>query len=84
MLSKKVNEWVNQLAKNPNDADALKNLSIYYVQTHRQEKAAGYLYSALKELPDDPALIFYNGLDLEFFNKTADALRNYPKIRKCT
>ena len=79
VAKEKVNEWLNQLAKNPNDADALKNLSIYYVQTNQQEKAAGYLYSALKVLPDDPALIFYNGLDLEFFNKTADALKNYQQ-----
>ena len=75
----KVNEWVNQLVENPNDPDALKNLSIYYVQTHQQDKAKGYLFRALQQLPNDPALIFYNGLNLEFYNRFADALKNYSQ-----
>ncbi len=74
-----VDNWVRRADENPYDADALKHLSIFYIQTHQNELAQKYINKAIKLTPDDPEVIFYKGLNLEFFNKQADALEYYKK-----
>ena len=75
--NEQVQAWLKKLNENPKDIDALRNLSIYYVQTKQNDKAEKYLDNALSLAPDDPALKFYKGLNLEFFNKQGEALNYY-------
>lgn len=73
--------WINRTLENPHDLEALKKLSAYYVQTHDKEKANYYLGKALEEKPDDPELIFYKGLNLEFYEEQEKALEYYLRFR---
>lgn len=73
--------WIDRTSKNPNDLEVLKKLSVYYVQTHDKEKASYYLNKALEEKPDDPELIFYKGLNLEFYEKLEEAISYYSKFQ---
>jgi len=74
-----VSEWEERVAKNPNDIEALKNLSIYYVQAKQHDKARNYIDRTLIKSPNDPALIFYKGLNLEFLNQQDEALNYYKR-----
>ena len=58
----------------------MKKLSAYYVQTHDKEKASYYLGKALEEEPDDPELIFYKGLNLEFYDEPDKAILYYSRF----
>lgn len=79
--NEQVHEWQKKLDENPNDVDALKNLSIYYVQSHQNKKAQTYLDKAIKLAPNDPAVKFYEGLNLEFFNRPGEALNYYKDYK---
>ncbi len=76
-----VDDWIQRAETNPVDEEAFKNLSIYYVQTHQNEKAEKYLEKGLRLEPNDPALILYKGLNLEYFNKPNEALEYYQKYK---
>ena len=75
-----VREWIDRTAKNFQDFEAFKNLGIYYVQAKENEKAGYYLNRALEENPNDPALILYKGINLEFFNNQGEALNCYQRF----
>lgn len=75
-------EWEQKLLDDPNDFDARKNLCIYYVQTKDSEKATKHLEKALQDRPDDPAINFYNALNLEFLNKPEEAIGYYNKYSR--
>ncbi len=74
-----VDGWIRRTNENSSDLDAFKHLSIFYIQNNQNEKAQKYIYKALKLAPDDPELIFYKGLNLEFFNRLNEALVYYKQ-----
>ncbi len=74
-----VKNWEERLKKNPDDIYALKNLSIFYIQTHQIEKGQEYVNRAYKLSPDDPELILYKGLSLEKMHKESEALQYYKR-----
>lgn len=76
-----VNGWIDRTLENPHDFEALKNLSIYYVQAHENDEAKYYLGKALVENPDDPELIFYKGLNLEFYKEPGKAITYYSRYK---
>ena len=80
MLANQVRGWIDRTLENPHDLEALKKLSAYYVQTREKDKAKYYLAKALDEDPDDPELIFYKGLNLEFFGEQDNALAYYSRF----
>jgi tetratricopeptide (TPR) repeat protein len=82
LYKKQVNGWIDRTLANPKDFEALKNLSVYYMQTHDNDKARYYLGEALDINPDDPELLFYKGLNLEFYNKQDEALTYYERYTK--
>ena len=79
MYKGQVDGWIRRANENPYDADALKHLSILYIQTHQNELAQKYVDKAVKLSPDDPEVIFYKGLNLEFFGRQNEALEYYKK-----
>jgi tetratricopeptide (TPR) repeat protein len=79
LYKQQVNGWIDRTLKDPKDFEALKNLSVYYMQTHENDKARYYLGEALDIQPDDPELIFYKGLNLEFYNEPDKALTYYSR-----
>jgi tetratricopeptide (TPR) repeat protein len=76
-----VRGWIDRTLANPKDFEALKNLSVYYMQTHDNDKARYYLGEALDIKPDDPELIFYKGLNLEYYNESDRAESYYAKYK---
>ena len=78
-----VQGWIDRTLADPKDFEALKNLSVYYMQTHDNDKARYYLGEAMDIKPDDPELIFYKGLNLEFYNEPKKASGYYASIKMC-
>jgi tetratricopeptide (TPR) repeat protein len=66
-----------RINNNPDDFDAKRDLSIILVRTNQNDKAKLYLTSAEKQNPDDPAILFYSGLNNEFLNQKDKALDYY-------
>ena len=81
MYRNQVKGWIDRTVANPKDFEALKNLSVYYMQTHDNDKARYYLNEALDINQDDPELIFYKGLNLEFYNEQGKAESYYEKYK---
>ncbi len=81
MYKNQVRGWIDRTLANPKDFEALKNLSAYYMQTHDNDKARYYLGEAMDIQQDDPELIFYKGLNLEFYNEPDKAITFYEKYR---
>lgn len=81
MYRQQVQGWIDRTTKDPHDFEALKNLSIFYIQTHDNDKARYYLGEALDVKPDDPELLFYKGLNLEFYNEPEKAITYYSKYK---
>ena len=69
----------SRLNNNPDDFDALHDLSIILVRTNQNDEAQKYLARAEGINPNDPAIMFHSGLNLEFLNKTARAIDYYKK-----
>ncbi|HEY6906702.1 MAG TPA: CsgG/HfaB family protein [Ignavibacteriaceae bacterium] len=82
MYKNQVRGWIDRTLVDPKDFDAVKNLSVYYMQTHNNDKARYYLGEALDIKPDDPELIFYKGLNLEFYNQPDKAISFYEKYKE--
>ncbi len=82
MYKNQVRGWIDRSVANPKDFEAVKNLSVYYIQTHDNDKARYYLGEALDLKPDDPELLFYKGLNLEFYNETDRAESYYAKYKE--
>ncbi len=76
-----VQGWIDRTLADPKDFEALKNLSVYYMQTHDNDKARYYLGEAMDIKPDDPELIFYKGLNLEFYNEPKKASGYYARYK---
>jgi tetratricopeptide (TPR) repeat protein len=66
------------------DSDAIKRLSILLVQAHQNKKANYYLAKALQHLPDDNALLFYQGLNYEFLGDTLNAINYYSRYKEAS
>lgn len=81
MYKNQVRGWIDRTLTNPKDFEALKNLSVYYMQIHDNDKARYYLGEAMDIRKDDPELIFYKGLNLEFFNEPDKAITFYEKYK---
>lgn len=81
MYKAQVQRWIDSTLKDPHDFDALKNLSIFYIQAHDNDKARYYLGEALDIKPDDPELLFYKGLNLEFYDEPEKAVTYYSKYK---
>jgi tetratricopeptide (TPR) repeat protein len=81
MYKEQVRSWIDRTLANPKDFEALKNLSVYYMQTHDNDKARYYLGEAMEIHPDDPELIFYKGLNLEFYNEEGKAAAYYARYK---
>ncbi len=81
MYRNQVRGWIDRTLANPKDFEALKNLSIYYMQTHDNDKARYYLGEAMEINPDDPELIFYKGLNLEFYDEQGKAAAYYARYK---
>ena len=79
MYKGQVEGWIRRANENPYDLDAFKHLSILYIQTHHDSLAQKYINKAIKLSPDDPEVIFYKGLNLEYFGKQDEALEYYKK-----
>ncbi len=82
MYKNQVRGWIDRTLADPKDFEALKDLSIYYMQTHDNDKARYYLGEALDINPDDPELIFYKGLNLEFYNEQGKASAYYARYKE--
>lgn len=76
-----VQGWIDRTLKDPHDFEAIKNLSIFYIQTHDNDKARYYLGEALDINQNDPELLFYKGLNLEFYNEPDKAITYYSKYK---
>lgn len=81
MYKHQVQGWIDRTLTDPKDFEALKNLSVYYMQTHDNDKARYYLGEAMDINPGDPELIFYKGLNLEFYNEQGKAASYYAKYK---
>lgn len=66
-----------QLAKNPNDAEALRDLGVIYFQTSQFARAAEYLKRSSAAGPRDPKTLFYYGMALEYQDNKEGALAVY-------
>lgn len=80
LYKQQVWEWEDRLILDPNDFDALRNLSMYYAQVKDHEKARYHIDKALQINPDDPALILYKGINLEFFGSQDEAINQYERF----
>jgi len=72
----------NKIKADPLDSLALKQLSIFLVRNHQNEKANLYLSKAIQIMRNDAALLFYQGLNYEFLNDTLSALNFYGRYKE--
>ncbi len=77
-------ELENRVKNDSLDVDAIKKLSILLVRAHQNNKANYYLAKALYHLPDDNALLFYQGLNYEFLNDTTNAMDYYSRYKEAS
>lgn len=80
LYKQQVWEWEDRLISDPDNFDALRNLSMYYSQIKDHEKTRYHIDKALIINPDDPALILYKGINLEFFGRQSDAIEYYKRF----
>lgn len=82
LYRQQVLEWENRLISHPSDFEALKNLGMYYSQIKEPESARIYIDKAIKIEPNDPAMILYKGINLEYFGKQEEALSYYSRFEE--
>ncbi len=68
-----------RVERNPDDADALRDLGVIHLRTSNFPKASEFLQMAFARAPDDPKTLFHLGLVNETLGKTETALRLYEK-----
>jgi len=61
------------------DLESLKEYSIMLVKAKEHALAKKYLNKAIIKMPNDPALLFNQGLNYEFLNENYNALQAYSK-----
>lgn len=82
-LKEKMLALAHQILQNPNDAGPLMELGIIFLKIKRFERGRILLERAYKSNPEDPEILFYYGLSLEFCNteqRAFDIYRNYEYV----
>lgn len=74
-----VAELQRQIAENPDDATALRDLGVIYMRTQRPSEAYEYLQQAFARDDRDPKTLFYLGLAAEKIGRRQAALRLYER-----
>lgn len=74
-----VAELQREIAENPDDATALRDLGVIYMRTQRPAEAYEYLQQAFGRDDKDPKTMFYLGLAAEKVGKRQTALRLYER-----
>ncbi|MCS7199152.1 MAG: tetratricopeptide repeat protein [Caldimicrobium sp.] len=71
---------INYLAQNPEDRDFLRLLFGLYFEQKEYEKSEKLLREYLKKQKDQPELLFYLGLTLEYRNRLKEAQSIYLEV----
>lgn len=79
LYKEQVQGWEQRISEDPNDFEALRNLGMYYSQIKDHQKAQELIDKALIIKPDDPALILYKGVNLEYHGKRDEAIEYYKR-----
>lgn len=79
LYKEQVQGWEQRLSEDPNDFEALRNLGMYYSQIKDHQTAGEHIDRALSIKPDDPALILYKGVNLEYYGKQDEAVEYYKR-----
>jgi tetratricopeptide (TPR) repeat protein len=69
----------SEIQRNPDNADAIRDLGVIYFQVSEYQKARDYLRRALQLNPENPKTLFYVGLSAEFDRENQLALSIYEK-----
>ncbi|GIV60325.1 tetratricopeptide repeat protein [Rhodocaloribacter litoris] len=75
----RIEQLQQRIARNPDDAEALRDLGIIYLRTRQYGRASEYLEMAFARDPGDPATLFHLGMVNEALGKRESALRLYEK-----
>jgi tetratricopeptide (TPR) repeat protein len=75
----KIDYLTAEIAENPDNAEALRDLGVIYFQVAEYDKVKDYLNRAFQLNPQDPKTLFYLGLSEEFDRKNQKALSIYQK-----
>jgi tetratricopeptide (TPR) repeat protein len=68
-----------EIAENPDDTEALRDLGVIYVRTERAAKGHEYLRKAFAQDRGDPETLFYLGIASERIGKRQTAQRLYAR-----
>jgi tetratricopeptide (TPR) repeat protein len=79
-----IKRLLGQLLKNPNDAEASRDLGVIYFQTGRYQDAATQLKKVTTVNPNDAKAQFYYGMSLEYLNSRSQALAAYLKYTEAS
>lgn len=74
-----VQEWEERLIRDPNDFESRRNLGMYYSQIKDHQTAREHIDKALSINSNDPALILYKGVNLEYFGEQDKAIEYYKR-----
>jgi len=74
-----IQELEARLQRDPNDADALRDLGVIYVSTGNYEQGRAHLERARSEDPEDAKTLFYLGLAYESLQENQRALATYQR-----
>lgn len=72
-----IRQLLRQLAANPDDPAALREIGIRYFLTRQFDQAKLHLFRSYMRAEDDPKTIFYYGLTLEYMGDIQGALAVY-------
>jgi len=75
-------QLTDRLNKNPDDYNALRELSKILVRTNQNDQAQQFLAKAEMQNPNDPEILFYTGLNFEFLDNKKSALEYYKKFNE--
>ena len=77
-----IEDLQQQAARNPDDAEPLRDLGIIHLRTNDFAKANEFLQGAFSRDPDDPKTLFHLGLVNETLGKPETALQLYERYRE--
>ena len=77
-----IEDLQQQAARNPDDAEPLRDLGIIHLRTNDFAKANEFLQAAFSRDPDDPKTLFHLGLTNETLGKPETALQLYERYRE--